>query len=60
MGVDKTNQPLEGVKCVVNTCQYYKEGDHCTAAKIEIKPRNATTTEETDCATFKPGHPPMQ
>ena len=45
----------EGVKCVVNTCQYYKQGNLCTAGKIEILPKNATSVEETDCGTFKPG-----
>lgn len=46
----------EGVKCVVNSCQYYKNGDLCTAGKIEIKPKNASTSEETDCATFQPNN----
>ncbi|NLK44138.1 MAG: DUF1540 domain-containing protein [Tissierellia bacterium] len=44
----------EGVKCVVNTCSYYKEGDYCSAGKIEIRPRNAKSSDETDCATFEP------
>ncbi|MBU5310564.1 DUF1540 domain-containing protein [Tissierella carlieri] len=44
----------EGVKCVVNTCHYYENGDLCTAGKIEIRPRNASSSEETDCATFQP------
>lgn len=44
----------EGVKCVVNTCHYYKNGDLCTAGQIEIKPRNASSSKETDCATFEP------
>ena len=48
-------QTIEGVKCIVNTCHYYQSGDHCNAGKIEIKPRNASSSEETDCATFKPG-----
>ena len=47
-------QITEGVKCIVNTCHFYKEGDLCKAGKIEIKPRNASTAEETDCATFEP------
>jgi hypothetical protein len=42
----------EGVKCVVNTCHYYKPGDLCTAGKIEIKPRNAKSVDETDCGTY--------
>lgn len=60
MGIEKTNQPLDGVKCVVNTCHYYVSGDHCSAAKIEIQPRNATSTEETDCVTFRPDNGSMQ
>ncbi len=60
MSIEKTNQPLDGVKCVVNTCHYYVHGDHCSAAKIEIQPRNATSTEETDCATFRPDNGSMQ
>ncbi len=54
MRVEKTNTTLDGVKCVVNTCVYYEHGDHCSASKIEIQPRNASSTEETDCATFSP------
>mgnify|MGYP000885818839 FL=1 len=50
--VDKTNSPLPGVKCVVNSCHYYIQGDQCSAQRIEIQPRNASSTEETDCATF--------
>lgn len=43
----------EGVKCVVNSCHYYKSGDKCTAGQIEILPKNATSSNETDCGTFK-------
>ncbi len=54
MRVSKMNHPNEGIKCVVNTCEYYMSGDHCSAEKIEVQPRNAANTEETDCATFAP------
>jgi len=54
MRVEKMNHPNEGIKCVVNTCHYYMNGDHCAAQKIEIQPRNASNTEETDCGTFVP------
>lgn len=54
MRIEKTDRNLSGVKCVVNSCYYYMEGDHCAAASIEIQPRNATSTQETDCATFTP------
>jgi hypothetical protein len=54
MRVDKMNHPNEGIKCVVNTCYYYMQGDHCSAQKIEVQPRNAHDTQETDCATFAP------
>jgi hypothetical protein len=54
MSVKKMNQPNGGIKCVVNTCEYYMSGDHCTAEKIEVQHRNASTSDETDCATFIP------
>ncbi|MGI6364689.1 MAG: DUF1540 domain-containing protein [Bacillota bacterium] len=54
MRVDKADNAISRVKCVVNTCRYYKDGDHCTASKIEIQPPNASDTEQTDCATFAP------
>lgn len=52
--VNRESTSLQGVKCVVNTCTYYEDGDHCNASKIEIQPRNAASTQETDCATFAP------
>jgi hypothetical protein len=52
MKVNKMNQPNPGVKCVVNSCYYYMSGDKCSAEKIEVQPKNASSTEETDCATF--------
>lgn len=54
MRIEKSDTPLDGVKCIVNTCRYHTSGDYCTASSIEIQPRNANTTEETDCATFSP------
>lgn len=54
MQAKKMNQPNSGIKCLVNTCGYYMEGDHCTADKIEVQHRNASTSQETDCATFIP------
>ncbi|HLS53143.1 MAG TPA: DUF1540 domain-containing protein [Tissierellaceae bacterium] len=45
---------IEGVKCVVSTCHYHHPGNLCSAGTIEIKPRDATTVEETDCGTFTP------
>lgn len=45
---------LDGVKCVVNSCMYHTNGDRCTAKKIEIRPRNASKSDDTDCATFRP------
>lgn len=54
MSVKKMPQPNTGIKCVVNTCHYYMSGDHCTAERIEVQPRNAADAHETDCATFMP------
>jgi hypothetical protein len=55
MSVKKMNSPNTGIKCVVNTCNYYMSGDHCSAEKIEVQPRNANNSKETDCATFISG-----
>lgn len=46
------DKPNEGIKCVVNTCEYYMNGDHCSAEKIHVEPRNATDSNQTDCSTF--------
>jgi len=54
MNVEKMDRPNEGVKCVVNTCYYYMAGDKCSADMIEVQPRNASSSDETDCATFIP------
>jgi hypothetical protein len=54
MRVEKMDHPNQGIKCVVNTCYYYMSGDHCTASMIEVQPKNASDTEQTDCATFMP------
>mgnify|MGYP000849814817 CR=1 FL=1 len=52
--MDNKKEVIEGVKCVVNTCHYHHPGDLCSAGTIEISPRNASSTEETDCNTFQP------
>lgn len=52
--VDRTSRHLSGVKCVVNTCRYYADGNYCNAAEIEIQAPNAHSTQDTDCATFAP------
>lgn len=54
MKATKMNQPNQGIRCVVNTCHYYMSGDHCTADKIEVQPKNASDSQTTDCATFTP------
>ncbi|GAW92896.1 DUF1540 domain-containing protein [Calderihabitans maritimus] len=52
--VSRTNEPIGRVKCVVNTCHYWDNGDVCKASSIEIQPPGARDTETTDCATFAP------
>ena len=46
------DKPNEGIKCIVNTCEYYMNGDHCSAEQIQVEPRNASNSDETDCSTF--------
>lgn len=52
MSVEKMNKPNEGIKCLVNSCHYYLSGDYCSAQKIEVRGRDSTSSDETDCATF--------
>lgn len=54
MRVNKMQQPNTGIKCTVDTCYYYTQGDNCTAEKIQVEPKNARNSEDTDCATFTP------
>jgi len=54
MSTEKMNTPNEGIKCVVNSCHYYMSGDRCAAQQIEVQPKDARDTQETDCATFIP------
>lgn len=55
MKATKMNSPNQGVKCEVNSCYYYMQGDYCSADKIQVAPKNASNTKETDCETFSPG-----
>lgn len=54
MKATKMDHPNNSIKCLVDTCQYYMNGDHCSADKIEVQPKNASNSEDTDCATFIP------
>ena len=49
---NKMNQPNPGIRCVVDTCYFYMNGDKCSADKIDVEPKNATSIEQTDCSTF--------
>lgn len=57
--VQKMDHHNPGITCFVNTCHYYAAGDHCNAQKIEVQKRNASSSQETDCATFIPGNQSM-
>ena len=52
--VNRGDSPIGRVKCVVNTCMIYENGDRCKAESIEIQSPNAKDTKATDCATFAP------
>jgi hypothetical protein len=52
MAIKKMNEPNEGIKCVVDTCEYYMKGNHCAAEKIEVEKINTTDSNGTDCSTF--------
>ena len=45
---------IKGIKCNVQNCYYHDQDTCCTACEISVGPRNACTSGETLCATFKP------
>lgn len=48
----KMNRPNESIKCTVNSCFYYGNGDCCTADRIQVEPRDAHSIQETGCYTY--------
>lgn len=50
----KMNHANPGIKCQVNTCEFYMQGDQCCADKIEVQSPNAMSSADTDCKTFFP------
>lgn len=54
MEIKRKGTPNDCIKCEVNTCYYYAEGDKCAAQQIKVAPRNAQNSGETDCITFQP------
>jgi hypothetical protein len=49
----KMDHPNDGIKCSVDTCYYYMNGDFCSARKIQVGPHGAANAEQTDCNTFQ-------
>lgn len=45
---------IKGIKCNVQNCYYHDQETCCTAKEISVGPRNADTSGDTLCATFKP------
>lgn len=46
---------IDGIKCDVQNCVYHKKDNSCEAGNIEVGPGYANSSEETICATFRPG-----
>lgn len=49
----------QDVLCEVNNCTYWGSGNKCHAEEIYVvsqRGKEASSTEETDCNTFKPEH----
>ncbi len=47
----------EDVLCEVTNCAYWAQGNKCDADKIYVisnEGKEASTSQETDCKTFKP------
>lgn len=50
----ENKEKLDGVNCIVTSCVYNQEGKDCTAKSILVEPKNANTSDDTDCSTFRP------
>ncbi len=46
------------VKCTVQSCKFWKQGEHCDASGIEVNVdgggNRASQSEQTNCRTFAP------
>lgn len=51
--INNTQNHLSGVKCNVQSCKHYSEGDYCCANQISIAPPNAVSSTETGCMTYQ-------
>lgn len=49
---------LQGVKCTVSSCRFWKSGQHCDASSIEVNVEgggaHARQSDQTNCHTFQP------
>ena len=45
---------IKGIKCDVKNCYYHDMETYCTAEQIAVGPRDADSSSETLCVTFKP------
>ncbi len=52
MHTNDKNHINPGIACEATNCTYNINGSQCTAAKIQVTPKQAKASEETDCATF--------
>ena len=53
MGNNYNSNKIDGVSCNAKHCIYNREGNVCDAGKIAIGTNSATSSSETNCATFK-------
>ncbi|MDK2991900.1 MAG: hypothetical protein PWP48_1133 [Clostridiales bacterium] len=51
---NRLDNPIDRVKCVVDSCQYWDNGNRCKAQVIEVQPPGANDSQDADCATFTP------
>ena len=47
---------MQNLKCTVDTCHFWVNGNRCQANDIEVNNQNnkADTSDDTICKTFKP------
>ena len=53
-GCNSSCKKIKGITCDVKGCEYNDGENECTAGHISVGPTDASCSDETVCATFRP------
>ena len=53
-GCGTSCKKIKGITCDVKSCEYNDGENECTAGHISVGPTDASCSDDTVCATFRP------